>query len=250
MENFLQAELIERVDFSDHLAMFKFRVVGVRRPDFVPGQYATIGLEGDDGKIIWRPYSVVSSVYEDFLEFYIELVPHGKLTPRLWRLVVGDRVWMRPKIVGKLNLVQEVRKHIFVATVTGAAPFISMVRTQKYEIESGKVKEPHHFLFLHGASRSKELGTYKDEMTELSRKYDWLIYVPTVSRHWEDPEWKGEVGRVDELVRKYADMYSFDHTNSFVYVCGNPDMINHVKGIMKRARFSEDRIKEEKYYTV
>lgn len=248
MSQFPQAELIERVDFSSDVGMFKFRLLGMDKPNFTPGQYATIGLEGEDGKIIWRPYSIVSSPYEDFFEFYIELVPHGKLTPRLWKLKVGDRVWMRPRIVGKFNLSKDSKKHIFVSTVTGAAPFISMVRTQKYELEAGKIKEPHHFLFLHGASKSRELGIYKDELTELSKEVDWLIYVPTVSRPWEDPEWKGEVGRVDELVRKYADMYSFKHTEAVVYVCGNPDMMQNVRGIMKRARFPEDRIKEEKYY--
>ncbi len=246
MSQFPQAELIERIDFSEDLGMFKFRFP--EKSNFVPGQYATIGLEGEDGKIIWRPYSIVSSPYEDFIEFYIELVPHGKLTPKIWKLKVGDKVWIRPRIVGKFNLSQDVSNHIFVSTVTGAAPFISMIRTQKYDLESGRLKVPHRFLILHGASRSWELGIYLKELSELSKKVDWLIYIPTVSRPWEDPQWTGETGRVDEIVRKYIDMYSFNHTNSVAYLCGNPDMIQNVKGIMRRARFPEDRIKEEKYY--
>jgi len=32
----------------------------------------------------------------------------------------------------------------------------------------------------------------------------WLKYVATVSRPWEDSDWKGETGRVDDLLRKYA----------------------------------------------
>lgn len=248
MAQFPQAELIERIDFSEDLGMFKFRLIDMEKPNFIPGQYATIGLEGDDGKIIWRPYSIVSSPYEDFLEFYIELVPHGKLTPRIWKLKVGDKVWIRPRIVGKFTLNTQTKKHVFVCTVTGAAPFISMIRTQKYDLEAGRINEPHKFLMLHGGSRSWELGIYKEELSELSKKVDWLIYIPTVSRPWEDPEWKGEVGRVDEIVRKYIDMHSFTYADSTIYACGNPDMIQNVKGIAKRARFPEDRIKEEKYY--
>ncbi|MCS7214324.1 MAG: ferredoxin--NADP reductase [Candidatus Calescibacterium sp.] len=248
MSQFPQAELIERIDFSEDLGMFKFRPIDMQKPNFIPGQYATIGLEGDDGKIIWRPYSIVSSPYEDFIEFYIELVPNGKLTPRIWKLKVGDKVWIRPRIVGKFNLVQEVKKHIFAATVTGAAPFISMIRTQIYDLEAGRLKEPHRFLFIHGASRSKELGIYRNELTEISKKFDWLIYIPTVSRPWEDPEWTGETGRVEDVIRKYSDMYLFSYKDSVVYACGNPDMIQNVKGVMKRAKFPEDKIEEEKYY--
>jgi len=246
--NFLRAELIERVDFSEDLGMFKFRVIDAPRPPFVPGQYATIGLEGDDGKIIWRPYSIVSSPYEEFLEFYIELVPHGKLTPRIWKLKVGDWVWLRPRIVGKFTLNEETKKHLMVATVTGAAPFISMIRTQIYELEMGKRNEPHRFLLLHGASRSWELGIYKDELMNISKKFDWLIYIPTVSRPWEDENWKGETGRVDDIVRKYADNFKFTFEDTTAYACGNPDMIKNVSAILKRAKFPENRIKEEKYY--
>ncbi len=248
MGEFLQGELIERVDFSEDLGMFKFRVLDGERPPFKPGQYATLGLEGDDGKIIWRPYSIVSSPYEQYLEFYIELVPHGKLTPRIWKMKIGDKIWIRPRIVGRFTLNTETKKHLMVCTVTGAAPFISMIRTQKYELEKGKTDQIHKFLVLHGASRSKELGIYKEELSELSKKVDWLIYVPTVSRPWEDPDWKGETGRVDEIVRKYADIYGFTHVDTTGYACGNPDMIKNVKGILKRAKFLEEKIKEEKYY--
>jgi ferredoxin--NADP+ reductase len=248
MAEFLQGELIERVDFSEDLGMFKFRIIDGEIPPFTPGQYATLGLEGDDGKIIWRPYSIVSSPYEKFLEFYIELVPHGKLTPRIWKLKVGDKIWIRPRIVGKFTLNKETKKHLMVCTVTGLAPFLSMVRTQKYELEMGKLDSPHKFLILHGGSKSWELGIYKEELTELSKKVDWLIYIPTVSRPWEDPNWKGETGRVDELVRKYADNNNFTYEDTTGYACGNPDMIKHVKEILKRAKFPENRIKEEKYY--
>lgn len=248
MPEFLKAELIERIDFSEDLGMFKFRVLDAERPKFVPGQYATLGLEGDDGKIIWRPYSIVSSIYEEFLEFYIELVPHGKLTPKIWKMKVGDKIWLRPRIVGKFTLNPETKKHLMVCTVTGLAPFLSMIRTQKYELEMGKLKEPNKFLVIHGGSRSWELGIYKEELGELSKKVDWLIYVPTVSRPWEDTNWKGETGRVDELVRKYADNHGFTYEDTTGYACGNPDMIKNVKDILKRAKFPENRIKEEKYY--
>jgi ferredoxin--NADP+ reductase len=246
-ENYCKAELLERIDISEELALFKLR------PDtslsFKPGQYATVALEDGD-KMIQRAYSIVSSPYESVLEFFIELVPEGKMTPSLWDLNSGDKVWVRNKIVGHftLDIASGMKRHLMIATVTGGAPFISMVRTQKLEIKKGKT-DVQQFLMLHGASHSWELGPYKDELTETARE-DWFNYIPTVSRPWEDKDWKGETGRVDDLVRKYADEHSFNYTNSISYVCGHPQMIENVKGLLARAHFPKEHIKEEKYFTL
>jgi hypothetical protein len=74
---YTRAELTERVDFSEDLAVFRFEPE--ESLDFVPGQYATIGMEDGDRKIL-RPYSVVSAPHERELEFFLELVPDGALT--------------------------------------------------------------------------------------------------------------------------------------------------------------------------
>ena len=76
-----RAELIERRDVSAGLAVFRFHPAV--QPSFTAGQYAAIGVAGD-GDMIERPYSIVSSPYERFLEFFVELVPGGDLTPKLW----------------------------------------------------------------------------------------------------------------------------------------------------------------------
>jgi ferredoxin-NADP reductase len=56
---------------------------------FKAGQYATLGVDYD-GKRIERAYSIVSSPYEqDWLEFFIELVPQGELTPHLINCILA-----------------------------------------------------------------------------------------------------------------------------------------------------------------
>ncbi len=245
--NFSRAELIERIDFSEDLCLMRFR------PEipftFRPGQYATLALEDGD-KLIQRPYSIVSSPYEPILEFYLELVPHGELTPRLWKLKVGDTVLVRNKIVGAFTLDEKsgMTRHLMGATVTGVAPYISMARTQRMDMQNGKTS-PHQFAVILGASRSWELGVYHDELTQLSRD-GWLIYVPTVSRPWEDAAWKGEAGRVEDILRKYSDQLGFDYTNAVAYSCGHPQMIENAKGILARARFPKERIREEKFFVL
>jgi len=76
----------------------------------------------------------------------------------------------------------------------------------------------------------------------------WLTYIPTVSRPWAEPSWKGETGRIEDIMRKHADRLGFDHSNSVAYACGHPQMVANVKAILARARFRKDQIKEEKYF--
>ena len=244
---FYQAELIERVDFSEDLALFKFHPDGTF--SFVPGQYATIAVE-DGEKLIQRPYSIVSSPYEPFLEFFVELVPEGALTPRLWDLKVGDVVLIRNRIVGRFILDDKsgMNRHLLMGTVTGAAPYISMARTQQIDLERGK-SSPHQLAIITGASRSWELGVYEDELTEMAR-HDWLHFILTVSRPWEDTDWQGETGRAEDVLRKYGDRLGFDHTNAVGYACGHPQMIENAKDILARARFPKEQIKEEKFFVI
>jgi len=239
------AELIARRDISANLAILRFRVS--ERPSFTAGQFATIGI-AVDGELVERPYSIVSSPHEPFLEFFIELVPGGSITPKLWELKLGSAILVRRRIVGQLILETAVTHHLMLATVTGIAPFVSILRTQQIERERGATTN-HQFVVIHGASQSADFGSYRSELEDLSRA-GWLTYIPTVSRPWAEPSWKGETGRIEDIVRKYSDQLAFDHCNSVAYACGHPQMVANVKAILKRARFSRDQIKEEKYFSL
>jgi ferredoxin--NADP+ reductase len=243
--NHCPAELIERTDVSTNLAIFRFRVA--QRPSFTAGQYATIGI-AVDGDVIERPYSIVSSPHEPFLEFFIELVPGGNITPKLWELKSGSTILVRPRIVGQFTLDTRVTHHLMLATVTGVAPFVSILRTQQIDRERGATSN-HQFVVIHGASQSADLGTYRSELEALSRA-GWLTYIPTVSRPWAEPTWQGEIGRIEDIMRKHADQVGFDHRNSVAYACGHPQMVANVKATLARARFAKEQIKEEKYFSL
>ena len=173
------AELIERRDISPNLATLRFRVS--EQPSFTAGQFATIGVFAD-GVLLERPYSIVSSPHEPCFEFFIELVPGGSITPKLWTLKLGSVILVRRRIVGQLILNTTVTQHLMLATVTGIAPFVSILRTEKIERERGAPTNDQ-FLVIHGASQSADFGSYRSELEELSRA-GWLTYIPTVSRPW------------------------------------------------------------------
>jgi len=245
-EKFYHAEIIRRVDFAPDLWMFRIRSGG--KFNFVPGQYATLGVEASE-KRVERPYSIVSAPWEEEIEFFFELVPEGALTPLLHKLQPGDPVLMRKAPKGRFSLDTQGGKtnHLLISTVTGVAPFVSYLRTLGKEWKEGRFDGSHKLFLLNGASRSWELG-YVEELQRYAEEVPWLQYVPTVSRPWDDPNWKGEVGRVDELIRKYSDSWGVTGENGVGYLCGHPEMIEHGKGILKRIGFTKEFLREEIYW--
>lgn len=246
-DNYYTLTLTDRVDFSADLSLFR-----VRAPDpidFTPGQYATVGLKnGPESTPLLRPYSVGAVPGATELEFFIELVDEGKLTPQLWDLNPGAKLWMRKKVVGRFVLDTSRKYHVMAATVTGVVPYVSIARHQKQALANDELDTPHRLLILHGGSRSWELGTYREELTRYAAETEWLDYVPTVSRPWEDPDWSGERGRVEDVLRKYVDAYDFPLDDTAVYTCGHPQMIDKAQGIFERLGLPDDAIHEEKYF--
>jgi ferredoxin/flavodoxin---NADP+ reductase len=243
--DFSAGELIERKNVSDTLAVFRFRVAEPLR--FTAGQYTTIVVKCD-GELVERPYSIASSPYERTVEFFIELVPGGVFTPQLWKLGLGATILIRRRVVGHFTLDSSSQRHLMIATVTGVAPFISMLRTRHFDNERGSSKRDQ-FLIIHGASCSADLGPYRNELEQLCSE-GWLKYVPTISRPWEEPNWHGEIGRVEDIVRKHADQLGFSSANSVAYACGHPQMVENVKNILTRARYLKRQIREEQYFAL
>jgi ferredoxin/flavodoxin---NADP+ reductase len=245
-DKFHRAKVTQRLDLAPDL--WTMRIHPGAEFKFKPGQYATLGLE-NGVKRSERPYSIASSPYESEIEFFFELVPGGELTPSLYNLKVGDEVLVRKVSKGLFTLDTNKGRsnHLLICTVTGVAPFVSYVRTLYKDWKEGKFAGDQKLFLLNGASRSWEFG-YVDELRLFAQQVPWFKYVPAVSRPWDDNRWQGEVGRVDELVRKYTDLWELNGSNSVGYLCGHPMMIDNVKGILKRIGFSKEVLKEELYW--
>ena len=223
------------------------RLIPEERLIFAAGQYVTIGLPYGS-RMIERPYSMVSSPGERVLEFFVELVPDGKLTPALYDMTAGSRVFLRRLAKGRFLFDRQSghSKHFMLASVTGIAPFLSMVRELVATADQGGSVR-HTITLLHSASTPGEFG-YREELQAHAARHRWLRYVPTISRIWLAPEWRGETGRAEDVLRKYLDAAGCSPADTSVYLCGNPSMIENARGILMRAGFGKDSIKEEEYW--
>jgi ferredoxin/flavodoxin---NADP+ reductase len=244
-DKFFRGRITQRADFADDL--WKIKVDPGREFPFVAGQYATLGVEAPHG-LVERAYSIVSSPYERELEFFFELVPQGELTPLLYKLGPGDEVIVRKTAKGRFTLdaTHGKTRHFLLCTVTGLAPFVSFARTLLRDAREGRPSE-HQLFVVHGASKPIELA-YRDEMEQIASEVPWLSYIPTISRPWEDPSWTLETGRVDDVIRKYADYWGVNARNAVAYLCGHPEMIEHGKAILRRCGWTKEDMKEEVYF--
>ncbi len=278
-EHGIAARLESKTVVSDGLAIFRLALEADFH--FKPGQYATLWLT-HRGRTIPRPYSISSSPSETrVLEFYINLVEEGKLTPTLWDPEVlqdldDGRSETSLRITGpKGRFVLDPEDHrdlVFVASGTGLGPFISMVRRLREEC----LADPVHFrarrvYIVHGVSLSSHLG-YREELERLAAESMAdpacklaVVYLPTISRPHLDPSWKGLRGRAETLfepcspssfssmglqctVKCMLESLLRPETHA-VYVCGHPGTADRLTEVLSRRGYRPDvDLRREKYY--
>jgi ferredoxin--NADP+ reductase len=251
------AVVTQKIHVSPELIVLRVAPDGWELPDFTPGQFGVLGLPGTaprvpradaeeplqkPEKLIMRAYSIASSSRaKEYLEFYINLVLSGQLTPRLFQLERGDRVFLGKKITGMFTLEQvpEDKHLVLLGTGTGLAPYMSMLRT------SFRCGEERKFVIIHGARHSWDLG-YRAELTAMARMCGNLQYVTSITRPQEElVPWSGEIGYVQDLWARglVRDALGFAPTpeDTHFFLCGNPGMVDSMQATLEAEGFVEHK---------
>ena len=264
----LKAKVAQRVELSPELIILRVIPDGWNLPDFKPGQFAVLGLPGsakrtefsdseeqpaNSDKLIRRAYSIASSsTNKEYIEFYVALVRSGTLTPRLFALKTGDPLFMGQKLTGMftLDMVKENTNIIMLSTGTGLAPYMSMLRTVL------KSSMKNHFVVVHGARHSWDLG-YRSELMTLRTICNKLTYIPVISRPKEELlEWGGQTGYIQNIWDNKNELLPFK-PNTFdthILLCGNPGMIDGMvanlttEGYSEHSKKSPGNIHLERYW--
>lgn len=250
----LNAVVTQRSEVAPGLLILRVAPDGWRLPAFKPGQFAVLGLPADaprhplsdpeepppkPGSMIRRSYSIASSSRDDeYLEFFLNIVHSGSLTPRLFALGIGARLWLGPKIAGLFTFdsVPDGANVVMVGTGTGLAPYMSMLR-------SFIDREQRRLAVIHGARHSWDLA-YRAELVAMQRLRSNLAYIATVSRPDEEPvPWGGETGRVQDiwLRRRVGAAWGLEPTpdDTHVLLCGSPTMVEEMVAVLGAEGYHE-----------
>ena len=229
-------------------------------PSFEAGQFLTLGLghweppvvgtdeehlgEGQMERLVKRAYSISCSVLNGqgqlqraqdctYLEFYVALIRHGEkrppaLTPRLFALAPGARLFVSPHAAGHYTLtgIQPKDDLFFFATGTGEAPHNAMIA----ELLSGG----HRGRIVSAVSvRLRRDAAYRAAHEELMRRFANYRYHVCTTREPEnvDPSRPDYVGKryLQDLVRsgelERVAGAQLHPAHAHVFLCGNPTMI-------------------------
>lgn len=224
-------------------------------PEFTAGQFISLGLpaasskiegsapdekEFKPGKIIRRLYSIASSsVLKEYIEFYITIVHSGALTPRIFNLEIGNRIELGKRTSGMFTLeeVPEGNNIVLIATGTGVAPYISMIRSNALQKSKAKLA------VIHGAANSWDLG-YSSELTLIESMADKFNYIPTILMPDKEPAgWNGDTRLIQDIWKdgKMEEVWGFKPTpeNTHIFLCGNPGMTDTMSEILGEEGFVE-----------
>lgn len=254
--------------------LFSFTVT---RPDsfkFTAGQFVRLGvnpsrlkynqikdqqvLEQVPDEDIFRAYSIVSSPFDEVLEFFSIVIPNGAFTSQLQHLQVGDELLLNTMPFGFLTLAryqQPLPKDLWLlATGTGLAPFLSMLQDlqtwQDYE----------HIVLAYSARTFDELA-YRDKIKQLQDDFGSLvdnparlIFVPIVTRETVDGALGSRLPKLllEGTLQQQAGI-ALKVDSAHVMICGNPEMVDDTKEALKTLglvmnRRGEGNIAVENYW--
>lgn len=247
MSAWLQAKVIESRHWTPHL--FSLRVEAPRLR-FEAGQFVRIGLDVA-GERVARPFSFVNAPEDPVQEYYGIVVPEGLLSPRLAELRAGDTLWVADNPSGFLVLseVPDAEVLWLVATGTGLAPFLSILRSDAAWQRYSRV------VLVHAARHADELvyGELLDRIA--AERGPRFARVSMLSR---DSRVGALEGRIPAAIAdgrlEAAAGASLEAGRAQVLLCGNPDMVRDTiavlaaRGLKKHRRRSPGQITTEAFW--
>ena len=249
------ATLLARDDLTDILSIVRVGVDAGTVPTFTPGQFVRLGVPRGpmigsvDAQPVSRPgrvrlyrraYSIASSpAVTDWMEFFVVRVEDGKLTPRLWEIYPGGRLWMDDEAKGefRIDVAPPGKDLVMISTGTGIAPFMSMLRTY-----AGRGPW-RRFVMINGARYAADLA-YVTELHRIVQSDPTVVYLPILTREPEGGAWTGLRGRVQTALEPatYERLVgvTLDPAECHVFLCGNPAMIDDVERELGARGFATD----------
>lgn len=247
MASWLEAKVVDNRRLNQYLTSL---IIDVSLDGYEAGQFVRIGLKDGD-EVVARPYSLVNTPEESYLEVYFNIVEEGPLSPRLFELKAGDDVLIADNPSGFLT-VSEIPQcnHLWmIATGTGIGPFLAILKSeaawQKFD----------QIILCYSVSYTEELA-YQEVIERVALAHaDQFCYVPIITRE----AFAGGLGKrlpalmQDNILEQHTGI-DINAENSHVMMCGSSNMITDVsaelvaRGMKKHRRRDPGHFTTEKYH--
>ena len=208
--------------------------------DYLPGQFITLHFEHED-KLLRRSYSIANVPSQNNrIEIAAGYIEGGPGTNLLFNLKPGETLQASGPY-GRLTLKDiPPKRYILVATSTGITPYRSMISELIKQIE----KNPElQVVILQGVQKRNEV-LYRDEWTALAEQYPQITFRACLSREDKSTLSSNEyAGYVQQVFPEL----NLNPENDFIYLCGNPAMIDEAFLQLKEKDFPIQHIIREKY---
>ncbi|MEB3768012.1 ferredoxin--NADP reductase [Acinetobacter sp. MD2] len=231
-EKFTVEKVLSIQRWTDNL--FSFTMTRPAHFKFSAGQFARIGIMVD-GELIVRAYSLVSSPYDEVLEFFSIVVPDGAFTSRLQHLKVDDELYLEKIPYGFLTLArfqQPAPQDLWLlATGTGLAPFLSMLQ------DFDTWKNYQQIFLVYSVRTAAELA-YVDKIQDIHASFGEntpdFHFIPVITRdsnailHERLPVLI-QNGQLEKIAG-----HAFNLETTHIMLCGNPQMVDDTKEALKQ----------------
>ncbi len=242
-ELFLIREYRSRVEhirnLTDEIKELRLRLTDSEPVTFKAGQYIQFQVPEYEQcpESVYRAYSIASSAHEpNAINLVVTKVPGGLATTYIHEVLKeGDEVTFNGPY-GEFYLRESDREIFFVATGSGLAPIMSIL----YQMVEEKI--PRKATLVFGARHKKDLF-YLEEMETVQQRIPQLEVILTLSRPEEEEGWKGEKGRVTNVLEKIVK----DGENKEAYLCGNPAMVESCVEFLIKKGIPEELIFFDKF---
>ena len=221
--------------------LFSFTMTRPAHFKFTAGQFARIGIQVND-ELVVRAYSVVSSPFDETLEFFSIVVPNGAFTSNLQHLKVDDEIYLEKIPYGYLTLARyqlPLPQDLWLlATGTGLAPFLSMLQ----DFETWKNYQKINLVY---SVRTEAELAYVARITEIAETFgeghQGFKFIPIITRNPQAILHD----RLPKLIangelEKYAEL-QLDPATSHIMLCGNPEMVEDTKEALKARGLTMNR---------
>ncbi|MCS7093432.1 MAG: FAD-dependent oxidoreductase [Patescibacteria group bacterium] len=234
MLSIFRAFLIRKEKLNPDTHYFRFQLSDPKEINFIPGQYLILRI-GDKNRL----YSIASAAdKKNLIEILVKIYPGGLASEFLLKLTPGvEVIFSGPS--GVFRLRENHLRKIFLATSTGIAPFLSMIRSKKLRFETDynlfwglRLKTDTYFVneLLKIRENSGGKFNFRICLSQETQPVDPKIFLP---------------GRVQiglEKLIKPKDFPLFEF-----YLCGGSDFVEDLRNYLEKKGVNKERILFERY---